>query len=267
MHENGIDTIVIKGVSAAKHYPKDQLRDSIDVDLAVDPGVFRKALSIAKANVGLGLAIDLHRGLRAFSDHRWNDLLDQSEMLDLSGSNVRVLRPELNLRVLCHHWLLDGGRDRSRLLDLKYLIEDTKDRFDWDRFFDDLPSSSSFNYQCAIGLAAREFGIDLSSTPLATAEENVPSWLCQFVVSEWKRDFKHLPLESSIIVKGKTTEQLLDRFRPNPIRAIIEMNGRLDTKHRKIYQAANFFYRIPSTVSRVGWVTYHEWRLRKNKRS
>lgn len=262
-----IESIVIKGIAVGRYYPIEQLRDSVDVDLAVDPAVFDKALTIVKENAGLGLAIDLHRGLRSFGDLDWQSVLHASELVELTAGSIRVLRPELHLIVLCHHWLLDGGRYRNRLHDIKYLIEAERNDFNWDEFLSHADSRRIGNYRIAIGLAAREFEIDLSNTPMKGVIETIPAWVTAFLRSEWTRDFEHLPLESSIIAEGRTLDQLADRLSPNPIRAIIEFNGDLTTNRRKTYQVLNFFYRIPSTISRIGWVIYHEWRLKRQKRS
>src|SRR6476661_2724601 len=70
---NGIEPIVIKGVAAARYYPPDLPRVSIDVDLAVGEDSFAAASRICESKEAAGLAIDLHKGLRHLDPLPWND--------------------------------------------------------------------------------------------------------------------------------------------------------------------------------------------------
>ncbi|HVE55947.1 MAG TPA: nucleotidyltransferase family protein, partial [Pyrinomonadaceae bacterium] len=132
---NGIEPILIKGWAVGREYPEKFRRTYSDIDLCVVPADYEKSLKIIAAGEGLALNVDLHCGLRHLDTVEWDALFENSFTVPLGEVEVRILRPEDHLRVLCVHWLNDGGAYKERLLDIFYLLENHSNDFDWERCF------------------------------------------------------------------------------------------------------------------------------------
>ena len=72
--DNGIEPVLIKGLAAAKFYPENIYRPSIDMDMAVSKADYAKASTLLQNLAADGLAIDLHRELRHLDSAEWKDL-------------------------------------------------------------------------------------------------------------------------------------------------------------------------------------------------
>lgn len=247
----GVEPILIKGIAADQHYPSSTIRSSIDTDLAVADAAFERANTLCRSEAAAGLAIDLHRELRRLDTVEWQDLFENSRLLEFEEGNVRVLRTEDHLRVLCVHWLTDGGVHKERLWDIYYAVANRPADFDWDRFLGIVSERRRTWLICALGLAVRYLGLDLSDTPIEDEAGKLPNWLIKAVEREWADDVKPRPLEVSLSDSSVLFEQLKRRFRPNPIRATVEMEGSFDARTRLFYRVGNFFMRIPSSYRRV----------------
>jgi hypothetical protein len=258
LRSHGIEPILIKGVAAEQWYPDGKVRLSTDVDLAVSGADFARAAKLVRSPEASGSAIDLHRELRHLDSLPWADLIKNSVEMRLNEGVVLVLRPEDHLRVLCVHWLTDGGAYRERLWDIFYAIHNRPEGFDWSRFLDEVGENRRRWLTCAVGLAEKYLRLHLSSTPLAGAAATLPDWLIRSVETEWSRDSKLVPLEVSLFVRGEFTKQLKDRLRPNPVWATIQAEGSFDARTRIFYQVASFFRRaFPSLRRIVRAIGYH----------
>lgn len=247
----GIEPILIKGVAAEQHYPGDMVRSSIDTDLAVADAAFERANELCRSGAAAGLAIDLHRELRHLDTVEWKDLFENSKILEFEAGNVRVLRMEDHLRVLCVHWLTDGGVHKERLWDIYYAVANRPVDFDWGRFLGIVSERRRRWLICTLGLAVRYLGLDLSDAPIKDDAGKLPKWLTQAVEREWADEVKPRPLEVSLSDSRVLFEQVRRRFRPNPIRATVQMEGSFDARTRFFYRVGNFFMRIPSSFRRV----------------
>ncbi|MGH7006282.1 MAG: nucleotidyltransferase family protein, partial [Alphaproteobacteria bacterium] len=127
-----IEPILIKGWAAARNYPPNEPRFFGDIDLAVSVGQFAAAESIIFSPEAPAVGVDLHRGLRHLDTVDFETLFSRSLLFDLDGTMIRILRPEDHLRVLCVHWLTDGGAYKDRLWDVYYAVANRPDDFDWD---------------------------------------------------------------------------------------------------------------------------------------
>ena len=248
---HGIEPILIKGLAATQFYPQKAARESIDMDLAVSENDFDAATVIARSAEAAGLAIDLHRELRHLDTVAWDDLLRNSRLLPFENGDIRVLRPEDHLRVLCIHWLTDGGSNKGRLWDIYYLIENRPADFDWDRFLNVVDANRRRWLTCALGLASRYLGLDLTGTPVEGEARDLPQWLTKTVEREWASETRLVPLEVSIHDPKTLLPQIKRRFRPNPIWATLNMNGSFDAKTRFFYQIGSALKRIPSSYRRI----------------
>lgn len=247
----GVEPILIKGVTAARFYPNDKIRISVDTDLAVSRTDFAKASDLCRSDAAAGMAIDLHRELRHLDSVDWQDLFDNSVHLDFDEGSVRVLRPEDNLRVLCVHWLNDGGVFRERLWDVYYAVANRPADFDWERFLDVVSKRRRRWLTCTLGLAERYLGLDLADTPVLDEARRLPPWLINAIEKEWASEVKPQPLETTVRDRKMFFIQAKSRFRPNPIRATVEMEGSFDARTRFFYRLGNFIMRIPSSYRRV----------------
>ena len=245
--KNGIEPVLIKGYAAARNYPDSETRLSLDVDFAVADSDFEKARTIETPE---GLGVDVHRELRHLDTLPWDDLFRNSQMIELNGCSVRVLRAEDHLRVLCVHWLTDGGSDKTRLWDIYYAIAHRPPDFDWGRFLDVVTPRRRRWLVATIGLARRYLGLDLAGTPIETEARDLPKWLIRTVEREWALE-RERPMETAVFDRAMFVNQLARRLRPNPIRAAVEAEGDFDAKTRVFYQIGNFVSRIRPTLRRI----------------
>lgn len=247
---HGIEPILIKGWAAGRFYPKGTFRPTSDIDLAVAAGDFEAADRVMRAYTGRGLTIDLHRELRHLDTLSWTDLFDKSELVELDGSPIRVLRPEDHFRVLAVHWLTDGGWFRERLWDFYYAIENRPADFDWKRCLDSAGSIRRRWIISVIGLTHKYFGLDLTELSFADEAKDIPQWLVKAVEREWSSAVRMLPLyRQTSDLRGFLT-QVKKRLPPNPIHATIDMEGSFDAPTRIHYQIGTIFKRIVPGISK-----------------
>ncbi len=249
--DNNIEPILIKGLAAAHYYPEGTPRLSIDTDLAVSGKDFDRATKIAASEKAHGLAIDLHCELRHLDTLDWDDLFENSQILATDYGEIRVLRPEDHLRVLCVHWLTDGGSSKERLWDIYYAIANRPDSFDWSRFLNKVSPRRRRWLVCTLGLAQRSLGLDLAGTPVKDDANDLPDWLVRTVEREWASEHKLRPLETVKHDSRELFEQLKRRLNPNPISATVQMEGSLDARTRFLYKLGNAFSRIVPSVRRI----------------
>ncbi len=249
--KNGIEPILIKGVAAAQFYPPSKLRASIDVDLAVSAADYPSAYDLSRSLAADGMAIDLHRELRHLETAAWDDLFRRSVLLRLDGENVRILGPEDNLRVLCVHWLTDGGAIKDRLWDVYYAVKNRPPNFDWDKFLGPVSKRRRRWMICTVGLAHKYLDLDIRDTPIAEQALDLPGWLIVTVEREWASETRNWPLEASLNDPKMLFAQLRKRMRPNPIWATVQMEGSFDAKTRVHYQFANAIRRVVPSIQRI----------------
>src|ERR1043166_2817654 len=248
--EKEIEPVLIKGLAAARFYPEPGSRASIDMDLAVSAEDFEAASQIAISAAGKGLAIDIHRELRHFDSVEWKDLFANSQLIDVGDSKIRVLRLEDHLRVLCVHWLTDGGAFKERLWDIYYGVQNRPANFDWDRFLNVVNERRRRWLVCAVGLAHHFLDLDLSNTPIEDEAERLPQWLVKSVEKEWKKT-RFRPLETVLHDPKQLLQQILRRLNPNPVWATIQMEGTFDARMRVFYKIGSFVQRILPSIKRI----------------
>ncbi len=258
---HGIEPVLIKGWAIGRLYPPTKPRISVDIDIAVSAADYGAAERIAKSSDDLNLALDLHRELRHLDTLKWQDLFDNSQMIDVDGVQVRVLCPEDHLRVLCVHWLTDGGEFKERLWDIVYLIENRTPDFDWDRCLNVVSQTRRRWILCTIGLAHRYLDLDLTGTPIANEVLDLPAWLANEIEREWASDIRLIPVEMWHWNAKLLFQQVRKRFPPGPIIATVQMEGSFDSKTRIFYRFGNIFQRIAASYRRI---TLNR-RLRRNE--
>lgn len=248
---HGIEPILIKGWAAAQAYPKPEQRRFTDIDFLVSASEYEPARRLLKKNA-VGIEIDLHREARRLDTVAYEDLFLNSVLKPCGDMEVRVLRPEDHLRVLCVHWLRDCGQYRHRLWDIRYAIENRPPNFDWKRFLDTISRTRRRWIVCTIGLTHKYLGLNLEGTPFEEEDlKKLPRWLTETVEREWKEQIFLAPLGESRRDRKKLLEQLKKRFPPNAIRATIDLEGEFDDKPRIFYQILDIFYRFAVSLRRA----------------
>lgn len=249
--QNGIEPILIKGFAAQRNYPTSHPRVSADMDLAVSPAAFEESVKVSRSASADGLAIDLHSGLRHLDTVGWDDLFANSITVDIDDVPVRILRPEDHLRVLCVHWLTDGGAFKERLWDIYYAVDGRPDGFDWHRCLDVVSQNRRRWIICVIGLTSRYLELKIDDLPFADEARDLPAWLARSVEKEWASDVRLTPIHIYLRDPVNLLKQIKKRLPPNPIQATIEMEGSFDAGTRIHYQFASFFTRIGPSVKRI----------------
>ena len=244
-----VEPILIKGWAAAANYPQPHLRRLGDFDFAVEPAMLKTVRELTK-NQRMG-DIDWHCGLRHLDTVEWKDLFANSMTTECGNSQIRILRPEDHLRVLCVHWLGDGGRDREKLWDIYYAVASRPANFDWDRCLLTVSEKRRKWIACVTGLAGKYLGLDLENTPLADSAETLPSWVIKTVEGEWKGSVEYKYLLSCLRDRRELFKQLKKRFPPNAIQATVEMDGDFDEGARIFYQTRNIFKRTIPSLKRI----------------
>ncbi|MGB7070946.1 MAG: nucleotidyltransferase family protein [Pyrinomonadaceae bacterium] len=252
---HGIQPIMIKGWASARFYPPDSPRHMGDLDIAVPAGSHEISKAILESKE-LHYSIDLHREFRLYDKLRWDDLYANSEEITVSGGSFRVLRPEDHLRVICVHWLNDGGARKEKLLDIVYAVQNRPANFDWDRCLGVVSAVRRRWIVCAIGLAHKYYGLDLDDLPFADEALDIPEWVSKCVEKEWSHgELLDTPVSTQIHDPKRLIIEIRKRIPPNPIRATIEMEGDLYGGSRHLYQAmilawrsVDFLKKLPGTL-------------------
>jgi len=233
----GIEPILIKGWAASRKYPENLIRRPGDIDLAVAPDEYERVWELSHRPEFAYFNIDLHKGLRQLDTIGWPDLFEHSMSIELNGTPVRVLCEEDHLRVLCVHWLIDGGGYKDKLWDIYYAVQNRSADFDWDRCLNVISAVRRKWVICAIALAHRYLGLKVDDLPFVDELEPIPNWITKCVEREWRRAYRLEPVLTSTHDKRLLLHQIARRIPPNPIRATIEAEGDLYGNRRRIYQA------------------------------
>ncbi len=254
LDERHIEAVLIKGWAAARNYPQPFERLAADVDAAVRPEDFAAA---EKHLAGRGIGgVDLHKGLRRLDPVGWDDLYANAETVEIGGARVKVLCAEDHLRILCAHWLGDGGADKERLWDIFYAVENRPAQFDWERCLDAAGSKRRRWTACAVGLAHKYLGLEIEDTPLAAEAKDLPGWLIETVEREWTRGVRLKPLHICLGNGKELYEQIKLRIPPNPIQATFDVEGAFDERTRIPHQIGSLFVRFKPSLQRIGQVIF-----------
>ena len=126
----GFKPILIKGWAAAQFYTEPFKRRYNDIDLIIEPDKYDEAIKFLES-FNEKISIDLHKGARQLDSLSYENLYANTKVLKCGETEIRVLRPEDHLRVLCVHWLMDGGAKRDKLWDIYYAVNNRSKDFDW----------------------------------------------------------------------------------------------------------------------------------------
>jgi len=247
----GIEPILLKGWAAARNYPEGRYRPFVDADLAFSASDFEKASEVLAANPISSVGIDLHREFRHLDTVPWEEAFARSELIDVDDGSIRILCPEDHLRVLCVHWLNDGGAYKERLWDIYYAVSNRPDDFDWELCLGSVSETRQKWLITAIAIARKYLSLDVSGLPFEADPESIPKWVTSCLEAEWSTNVRLIPLEACVHQPGLFFQQLLKRLPPNPIEATIEVEGEFDERRRLPYQLGSMRKRIGPSIRRV----------------
>jgi len=257
LRKHKVEPILIKGLVSALPYPPNVPRYFADIDLAVSARDYLRISELSNSQQLNNLSADFHRELRHLDSVPWVDLLNNSLTVDFDGTPVRILRPEDHLRVVCVHWLTDGGAREERLLDIFYAVQNRPDNFDWTRCLDIVSPTRRQWIITAIGIAHHYLDLCVDDLPFVDEIHQMPSWIRRCLEREWRAKIQRNdvpPLRSD--PKG-FLQQVLKRIPPNPISATIECEGEMGQRLPFRYQAWVFFRFIKTGFKFLGHSLFH----------
>jgi hypothetical protein len=251
LRRHGVEPVLIKGWAAARLYPLKHRRPFADIDLAVAPERYETTRKLLDNEFAGSLNIDLHRGLRHLDTLDWETLFAATRTVDLDGVPIRLLAEEDHLRVLCVHWLNDGGADRDKLQDIRYAVARRDPSFDWERCLGAVDANRREWVIRTIALARRYCGLEVEGLDFAPETERLPAWLIRALEKEWASPVRLTPLNTLLWRREEFWRQIKKRIPPNPIQATVEMEGKFDDRPRVFYQLGSVLRRIGPSLKRL----------------
>lgn len=174
----GVDPLLVKGPTVARHHPERGLRPYGDVDLLVsveERPRLRDALD-RRPHSPTWVDVDLEHAFARADATPLAELRGRGERLRLAGRSVLVPGPEDLLRLVCLHYLRAGGWRALSLVDVALLLEQARTApTDWRVV---LPADRRAGWVAqAAALAVELLGADPSGTPLAGHLPPIAPWL------------------------------------------------------------------------------------------
>lgn len=247
---NGIEPILFKGAAAARNYPADKIRNSTDIDLAFSAVDFDRAFQLAQGDGYKGLVLDIHREFKHLDTVDWDIIVGRSQVIKIGDTEVTVPSDEDHLRLLCVHWLVDGGYFRERLWDVYYAVENRSANFDWSVCLDQVSADRRRWIICTIGLAHHYLQLNVDQLPFTDEAKQIPGWLLRAVEKEWASGLRLMPIQQFAGQPTMFFRQIKKRLPPNPITATIDVEGSFDSKFRFHYQLGSMFKRLGPSIGK-----------------
>lgn len=184
---NGLDAVLVKGWSVARHYAQSLLRPCGDIDLCVAPAQFARAKQLFATTVTADAQLDLHAGVADLPDRTWEQVFGRSLVVQLEEVPIRVLGFEDLLRLVCLHTVRHGAYRPLWLVDVAALLEALPADFDWDYCLSGKPGLSRW-VVAVIGLAHKLLGARVPDAAiLERARRETPPWLEKVVLWRWEQ--------------------------------------------------------------------------------
>lgn len=248
LEHHRVVTILFKGWLAASNYPETHYRQYSDIDLAVAPKDYDRAIELIRKAKPRGIAVDVHKGLRHLDTLSWEQIFSRSQTVILNDTEVYVPCPEDHLRIMCVHWLTDGGEYKHRLWDIYYAVANRPDDFDWDKCLSVVSETRQEWVITCIGLAHRYLDLYIDDLPFADVAKKLPDWLITRLEREWNSDIRLKPLRIVYRTPRSLLQQLRKRIPPNPIYSTIDMEGSFASGTRFFYHCGSMFKRSQNTI-------------------
>lgn len=245
----GFKPLLIKGWAAAQVYPQASERIFNDIDLMIEPTLYREALKFLGETDKTG--IDLHNGAKTLDNVSFTKLYARSQVLQCGATRIRIPCAEDHLRILCVHWLTDGGAKREKLWDVFYAVKNRPADFDWERCLEAAGKTRKKWVVCTIALAVKYLGLPLADTPIAVQGSEIPGWVIDTIEKEWASGVPLIPLRYCLHERKKLWQQVCKRLPPNPIQATVDMEGEFDDRSRFFYQLGDVFLRLKPSLIKI----------------
>lgn len=245
----GIDSILIKGWAAARYYNDPLDRNPGDFDVMLPPG--RITDSVRAVTDRFPPDIDLHFGPRHLDTLSFEELFERSESVEIDGLAIHVPCREDHLRMLCVHWLTDGGERKDRLWDIYWAVKSRPREFDWEKCLDVVSKRRRDWVICTIGLAHRYLDLPIDDLPFSEEAKNLPQWFPKAIEKRWKKGVAHLPIHRLLTQPKALFQQLKKRFPPNPVMATITMEGDIRARTRFRYQIGHILKQSAPSLRRI----------------
>jgi hypothetical protein len=253
LHSAEFEPLLVKGWAVARFYPEKGMRPYGDIDLCFRPEHYRAAATIVSSPEGEKYNVDLHEGLEKLDDQSLDDLFARSETLKLGDVDVRVLRLEDQLRILCTHLLRHGAWRPLWLCDIAAIVESLPSNFDWNLCFG-TDRRQADQIACCIGLAHQLLGARIDDTPVSRRAGHLPRWLVPAVLKQWKRShaLDHIPPELMSVSLRHLTHipKALRRRWPNPVEATFNLKAPFNEFPRLPLQIGDYISQIFSFLTR-----------------
>jgi hypothetical protein len=253
LRSHSIEAILVKGLAASRHYGEPAARPCGDVDVCVRPEQYEAARVVLKERADAAHYVDLHKGFRHLDERSFDELLARSETIVVEGERVRVLKAEDHLRVLCYHFLREGGWRPVWLCDISAAVEARTANFDWDLCMSGRGAVSDW-VTCSVKLAHQLLRADLKETPAAVAQAKLPRWLLPGILREWEvrsMSQRHrAPVTSALYAPLRTLRSLRHHW-PSPVEATVSLGGTFSEGPRLPFQVGNALARTASLLVRL----------------
>jgi Uncharacterised nucleotidyltransferase len=253
----GIESVVIKGWSIARLYPKPGLRPYVDLDLVVAPGMRDRAEAILRndpasypdhvdiLDAGTWTASDWEGdGAQGdLADHSWMDVLERSRVVPLGELLIRVLGPEDQLRLSAVHAVRHRFRRPTWLVDIGLLMERAPEGFDWAYCLTGSTQKTERVLRC-LSLARHLLAADAERCPVT--DNAAPVWLINSVLRRWGTASLEGPGPSilSALRQPRTLPGELYRRWPDALESTLRLNLSLTGDSRWAVQACDFVWRF-----------------------
>ncbi|MBD0372426.1 MAG: nucleotidyltransferase family protein [Pyrinomonadaceae bacterium] len=253
LRSHGVEPLMVKGWAISRHYAEREARPCGDVDLCVPEEQYELARRILQQRPNAAHHVDLHKGFAKLDDRSFEELLSRSELAELEGEPVRVLSAEDHLRVLCYHFLREGGWRALWLCDISVAVETCPATFDWDLTLSGRGAVADW-IACSIELAHRLLGADVSETPASVRKAKLPDWLMPAVLREWEvRSMRrrHSTPVTRVMSYPLITLRGLRHHWPTPLEATMSTGASFSEMPRLPFQVRNLLARAATLLKRL----------------
>lgn len=240
-----IEPVLLKGWAVARMYVDPALRPHGDIDLAVAPAEYARAVTALRDSPRSLAGIDLHAGLSEFhgggggGGRQMDEIWARSRLVRLEESHIRVLALEDQLRLLCLHFLRHGAWRPLWLCDVAVMLESLPEDFDWELC---LRGSTRAAGQVALvsRLAVLLLDARVPDLPPPIRAARLPAWLIRATLAQWGSRYDRyagMPLRDHLRLRRDLRAALRRRW-PNPIEATVATGGPFNDLPRLPFQLA-----------------------------
>ncbi|HEX5701626.1 MAG TPA: nucleotidyltransferase family protein [Pyrinomonadaceae bacterium] len=247
LNSAGIESMLVKGLAAARLYGDEGLRPYVDADVCVAQRQIEAAQVALKELSGTGVTVDLHREFMTLGGGDWEAIYSRSQLVKLGESEVRIPSAEDHLRILSIHMLREGAWRPLWLCDVAAAVESRPANFDWNICVGQSRQTSNW-INCALKLAHELLGAKITGTPAADDAKPLPQWLTGTVLREWATTAPSMTLRhrSPMASHLRSPRTLLPGFRhrwPNAIEGTIVSRALFNDLPRFPFQLTAYMMR------------------------